>query len=193
MNRGEWIALSVAGLGLGGIVLFAVTRMKSGKTPAAPGAPPAPTSTPDEIEALARAIQSEAGGSSRLIQTAVGFAVLNESIRRSDTIWHLVRGDSDSWGSQHERGGYVASSKAPTATTRELARQILAGDIADPTGGATQFDVPKLSRSLHEKNPDKFPSPEEVARRRRANGSTLALLPGVPEETFRMWRPRGVA
>lgn len=185
MTRGEWIAVAVATLGLGAIGVFAFTRRRSD----GPIGDAEPTLVDQEVEALARAIASEAGGESREIQTGVGWAILNESIRRGVTLWSLVRGKTGNWGPQ-SANGYVSSAREPTAAQRELARAIMANEVTDPTGGATQFDSPAAQRALVARNsPGYVKTPEQVAAARRADGKVLVLLPGVPEDKIRFWRP----
>lgn len=173
------VAVAVAA----GLGLFFVMRRKGGKTDPI-------SSTPEEVEALGRAIASEAGGEPRVIQAAVGYAVLHESLKRSTSIWRLVRGTADAWGPQGSGGrGYVSSRLAPSAAHLELARLVLSGDEPDPTGGATQFDSPRAQRALLARNtPGYTKTPEQVAAARIADGKEKVLLPGVPEERFRMWR-----
>lgn len=185
MNAGRWAAVAAGAAALGFGVWWFVRKKK----------PPmdAPTTTPQEVEALARAIASEAGGEPRQIQVAIGYAVINESNRRNVTIWRLVRGPEDEWGSQGTGGrSYVSSRLAPTPAIMELARRVLAGDETDETEGATNFDSPRAARALIRQGHAGYDpvrnSPEAVADRRRASGLELVLLAGVPEERFRMWR-----
>lgn len=181
MSAGRWVAAAAAVLGAGLGIYFLVRKKK---------ATPAATTTPQEVEALARAIASEAGGEPKAIQIAVGQAVINESLRRSVTIWALVRGSQDAWGPQGQGGrSFVSSARAPTAAITELARRVLAGDEPDHADGATNFDSPQAQRKLVASGaPGYYRTPEEVAKRRIASGQEKVLVPGIPEERFRMWR-----
>lgn len=179
MAAGRWIAAGAAAVAAGLGVWWFMRRNVTDPI----------SSTPEEVEALARAIASEAGGEPRIIQAAVGYAVLNESIKRDTSIWRLVRGSDDAWGPQGSGGrGYVSSRLAPTASHLELARRVLSGDEPDPSNGATQFDSPRAQRALVARGaPGYYKTPEQVAASRLADGKTLVLLPGIPEERFRMW------
>lgn len=182
MNAGRWVAVAAGAAAVGLGVWWLVRKKK----------PPmdTPTTTPQEVEALARAIASEAGGEPKQIQVAVGYAVINESNRRNVTIWRLVRGPEDEWGPQGTGGrSYISSKHAPTPAIMDLARRVLAGDEPDETEGATNFDSPRAQRALLKARATGYiKTPEEVAASRRANGLELVLLAGVPEERFRMWR-----
>ncbi|HXD98221.1 MAG TPA: hypothetical protein VN646_16855 [Candidatus Acidoferrum sp.] len=150
-----------------------------------------------ELEALARVIQSEAGGEPWPIQVAVAWATKNEARREGRSILALVTRPTGGWSHQGGAGGnyYCTTAVAPGSAATELARQIQAGELPDPTHGAVQYDSPKaqrdaarrgLKRYLHA---DGTPiTPEEVAEDRRRDGKELVLLPGIPEERFRMWR-----
>jgi hypothetical protein len=180
---GRWVAAGAAAVAAGLGLWFFMRRKPDGV------ADPK-SSTPEEVEALARAIASEAGGEPRIIQAAVGYAVLNESIRRGTSVWRLVRGTADAWGAQGSGGrGFVSSRLAPTAAHIQLGRAVLSGDEPDPTGGATQFDSPRAQRALLARGtPGYTKTPEDVAAARIADGKVMVLLPGVPEERFRMWK-----
>jgi hypothetical protein len=182
VSTGRWVALA-AGAAAVGFGAWWLLRKKK---------PPMdePTSTPQEVEALARAIMSEASTLPRPAQIAVGYAVIHESNRRNVTIWRLVRGTDDEWGPQGSGGrSYISSRQAPTPAIIELARRVLAGDEPDYSEGATNFDSPAAQRALlKSKAAGYVRTPEEVAANRVANGMELVLIPGVPEERFRMWR-----
>lgn len=181
MTPGRWIAAGAAAVaaGLGVYLLFGRKGDAAGP----------PTSTPQEVEALARVIASEAGGEPRVVQVAVGYATINLSNQRNLTIWQLARGSADEWGGQGTGGRRVSSRLGASGAVTELARRVLAGDEPDPTDGATQFDSPRAQRALLAKMPELYhATPEQVAANRRADGLTLQLVPGIPEERFRMWK-----
>jgi spore germination cell wall hydrolase CwlJ-like protein len=181
MGAGRWVAAGAAAVAAG-LGVFFLMRKKPGPTDPR-------STTPQEVEALARVMQSEAGGEPKAIQVAVGYATINLSNARNVSIWELARGTADEWGGQGSGGRRVSSRVPATAKMTELARAVLSGDEPDPTGGAIQFDSPRAQRALMVKMPELYKtSPEQVAANRRSTGLELVLLPGIPEERFRMWR-----
>lgn len=182
MQTGRVVAIAAA-VGAAGLGLWWLFRRRS------EGAA-APTTTPQEVQALARAMMSEASREPKVIQTAIGYAVINESLRRDQTIWRLVRGSGDEWGRQGTGGrSYVSSAQVPTAEITTLAARVLAGDEADFSDGATNFDSPRAQRAALAKGVAGYTkTPEQVAENRIAGGMELVLIPGIAEERFRMWR-----
>ena len=182
MTPGRWVAAAAAAAAAGLGIWWLVRKKKEATNE--------PTTTPQEVEALARAIASEAGHEPKSIQVAIGYAVINESNRTGKTIWRLVRGPEDEWGRQGTDGRYfISSAVVPTPAILDLARRVLAGDEPDETGGATNFDSPRAQRAAMARHvPGYVRTPEEVAARRVAGGMELVLIPGVAEDRFRMWR-----
>lgn len=182
MAAGRWIAAGAVAAAAGLGVWFLLRRKPAATDPR--------STTPQEVEALARVMQSEAGGEPKIIQVAVGFATINLSNARNESIWQIARGTADEWGGQGSGDRRVSSRMEATAKMVELARAVLSGDESDPTGGAYQFDSPRAQRALLIKMPELYhTTPEQVAENRRRDGLVLQLLPGIPEERFRMWRP----
>lgn len=183
MERGEWIATIVGGLGLVGIGALAFWPRK--KVP--PG--PDTASLGEDLEALARGIASEAGGEPRVVQVAIGHAIQNLALARGKSIYRAARGTADEWGSQGSGGREFSSARPYTAKILEVARVVLSGDEPDPTGGATQFDSPRAQRQLLKQRPDIYKkTPEQVAAARKADGKVMVLLAGIPEDQIRFWR-----
>jgi hypothetical protein len=85
--------------------------------------------TADNIEELASIIKTEAGGCNRAEQIAVGSTVLNRMRRNGTALVSDVRG--------------YHVEKDPDDTSRQIARGILSGSIADNTGGAPHFYSPR--------------------------------------------------
>lgn len=86
--------------------------------------------TPSNIDNLASIIMSEASRGNHAEQVAVGSTVLNR-MRRNGT--DLVRNVS--------RG--FSHNQVATAQIRQLAKDLLTGEVRDNTGGATNFYSPQ--------------------------------------------------
>ena len=144
--------------------------------------------------ALASAMQSEERA--RAGQVAVGWAVLNYCRRhRCSVSWRLLRSvvrgrrqPSDGhFGSQEAPGKWASTARSPTAVTLMLATQIQAGEVPDPTGGATAWDSPSLQDELHARDPSAYPKDSrQVAADRVAAGDRAVRVRGVPDTRF--WR-----
>lgn len=148
---------------------------------------PKESSNPEDETALARVIASEASNEPRIVQVAVAWATINAARKVGTSITGLVKTPGNTYGPQ-SRGSYASTKLAPKARHRQLARSILAGKIGDPTQGATQYDSPRAQRILLKRGAKGYrKTPEQVAATRRAAGKRLVLLPGIPEERFRMW------
>lgn len=141
--------------------------------------------------ALARTISSEEGDSDNVTQGAVAWATLNEANRRGVSVAQLVlkaknpahdglfgsQGDKDPASPNfHHSDRYCSTALDPYDQEGQIACAVLAGTIADITGGATKYDRPGL-----EKNPDK------IAANRAAEGLQLVNVPGV-DDGIRFWR-----
>lgn len=140
--------------------------------------------------ALARVMASEATPN-ELVQTAVGWTVVNYARRHGRTLLKLitdVSGDEigDGYFGQQAQGRYVASSRDTTPELRQLAVDILAGDVDDPTGGAEHFDSP---RSYGAQAGTDASGADRFASNRENEGFEMVTLPGVPATTIRFWRP----
>lgn len=192
-------ALAWAGVAAGivvavvGGVVFATRLQTSDRTAEPPleWETPVGAAGPDprDVTALARVIASEADGEPEIIQVAVGWAVVNEARRRGRSVFDVVAPGGD-YGRQNDGGhSYVSSARLPTPAEQDLAAGILGGSVEDPTAGATNFDSPRAQRAAIARGVGGYKkTPEEVARIRIANGMEMVLLPGIPEERFRLWR-----
>lgn len=159
-------------------------------------------SHPDDIESLARVIASEAGGEPEAIQIAVAYASMNAASKLKTSLTALVKYPDGKYGPQTRgisvkdpktgktkwKQAYCASGKDPLPRHRTLAAKVYNRKVSDPTRGAVQYDSPQAQRKLLAmKKPGYKKTPEDVAAARRKAGKTLVLLPGVPEDRFRMW------
>lgn len=162
MNRA--LAIAVGATGAGGVLYLALDWL-FGSGEGEPAPPTAlsetPSSalsgasgidpTPDEVEALARVIASEAGRGTRTEQKAIAWTVRNRFRGGSIYSGKGKNGGEYPWREQRGSNPPFASSKDATDATRALAREVLTADqLQDPTGGATSFFEPKLQDVLAE-------------------------------------------
>lgn len=89
-----------------------------------------PLDTPANVEKLARILMSESSVGNPTERKAVGWTVLNR-LKRNQT-----KNVSDV-------AGAFATNQNPTQAMRDLARDLLRGNIADLTSGATHFYSPQ--------------------------------------------------
>ncbi|MDD5367330.1 MAG: hypothetical protein PHR30_18505 [Gallionellaceae bacterium] len=148
-----------------------------------------------DVYALARMISSEAGGASEQAKIAIAWTAVNEARRRKVTIsglllaGHTRKGAPSSsagfFGAQ-KTGKYATTAHEATAVDLAIARKVYGGVVADPTGGATQFDSPR-SQIVGVAGNTKTAA--QVAAERSAH-SDLVVASGVDPNVFRFWRPR---
>lgn len=148
--------------------------------------------------AAARVIESEAGGQPFIAQVGVCWTIVNHARAQGRSVLAVVtratlhKGKDDGvgdgfFGRQGSPTGgyrYVASSRDTTQDARDIATAVLAGDIADPTGGALNFDAPGaygIQDGTTAAGADAF------AAARQAEGKELFQLAGAP--AIRFWRP----
>lgn len=144
MISSRLLALLSSGAALGGAWLF--YRSQDQGEPAAPVVPsnvPGGSSgiaqTPDEIEALARVIASEAGSGTLAEQRAIAWTVRNRFRGKS------IYAKQHPWRSQKGSNPPFSSAREARDSHRVIAREVLAADQSqDPTGGATSFFEPKM-------------------------------------------------
>lgn len=204
MTGAQWAGVGVGAAVLlaGGLVLAASRKEgeplsddESTPVPGGPDAMAAQAGVPLEVLCLARAIVSEEGGQPRLYQQAVGCACVNFArsefprLSEPDAVIQLVLGSAGVFGRQGSGGRRVSSRQAPAALQLELAAEIFAGLVADPTGGATQWDSPAGQRALlAEGDPLTKSTPQQIADARMAAGYHLVVVPGIDPDKLRFWR-----
>jgi hypothetical protein len=138
--------------------------------------------------ALATAIESEAGGEPDAVKAAVGWAIRNHAGGDVYKIFKVLC-PKGNFGAQNAGNSYAATSRPPALASVQLAVKVINGTIADATGGAEYFDSPKAQRAALARDTKGYTkTPEQVAESRRKSGLELVLIPGIPEERFRMWR-----
>jgi hypothetical protein len=147
---------------------------------------------PLEIYAMASCMQSEE--KTNRGRLAVGLAIWN-AVKKNrykipSLLLHSKRWDGKGrFGSQ--AGRYAATSHPPTAKTLQLAEAIQAGRVEDITGGAKQWDAPRVqdhNHRLYLQDPEAYPeyrfSADDIAKRRISEGRRMIWVPGVPETRF---------
>lgn len=134
------------------------------------------------VYALARVGASEAGGQKKIAKAGVMWVVMNEATRRGSDVLRVILGSASSFGAQGTGGrGFVSSSHDPQTIDLVTAAGVVDGSIDDPTGGAVNFDSPRAYS-----DPSRA---DTFAANRQSEGKELVTLEGVPESTFRFWRP----
>lgn len=150
---------------------------------------------------LARAGQSEENLSSDDAKVAVMWAIKNMAKHKGISIGSLVlhtswvdhkdhskgrnHPEADMHFSRQDKSKYCTTLIPPSDNTKALAVQVMQSTIADPTGGAIQFDNTHSQAALHAANPVKYKSPEEIADDRIAAGMSEVTVDGV---STRFWR-----
>lgn len=137
--KDDLIPLGLLAVGLG-IVFWAATtedKRESNRAPeptprrpapAPPGDDPRALARDDET-ALARMLASETGDPNARV--VVGWIALQFARRRKVSLFKLLTADSGEYGPQKLAGviRYAATTKSPTAETRKLAQELLAGEL----------------------------------------------------------------
>ena len=125
---------------------------------------------------LARMIASENGNDSNLIQASIAWAAANYAERQWKTITDVLTVGGH-YGSQRD-GRYASTKLDPHQGHVDIAEAVLDGTIADPTGGATNFDAPRAESD-----------PGKVSNNRLASGLVPAPIDGVDATYMRFWKP----
>lgn len=153
-----------------------------------------------DVYALARAIASEHPNSSELVKMAVAWVTQNNARRRGVSVASLLLAPNGLFARQNATvngkhlGKYAATGNDPIAQEIAIAGKVLSGAVADPTGGAVQFDSPRAQRAaLARKVKGYRKTPEQVAAERMKEGKVLVTLTGVDPDYLRFWRPRAGA
>jgi hypothetical protein len=106
--------------------------------------------TNSDVEALARAIESELGGQRHEEQRAAAWAMRNRAAASGVTLSAMLV-PLGVYGPSRVTGGYASTRKAPTPGAIEVATEVLDSPAsADPTGGAVEFWIPQLQTQMHE-------------------------------------------
>jgi hypothetical protein len=145
------------------------------------------------VYALARVGASEAGGQKKIAKAGVMWVCMNEAAHAGKTVIQVILGSASAFGPQGTGGrNFVSTSKDPGTLDLMTAQGVADGSIDDPTGGALNFDSPRSYT-------DKIVNGQVVKTReqriqefedgRSSEGKELVTLEGVPESTFRFWRP----
>ena len=155
---------------------------------------------PVDVLSLARAMQSEESG--MLPRIAVGHAVKNHANTLKLSITTLVTTTSKKADgsqafpevrghySQQRFAKYCSTFNAPTDATIDLARRVIDGSVADPTGGAEKFDNPTLQDLLakalpyDEQTKKGYRTSDEILAKRTIEGYTAVAIEGT---STRFW------
>ncbi len=176
----------------------ACTRVGGELVPADPAALAKGAGVDPAVLALARVIESEAGGLPWIAQIGVAWTVVNHARDVGRSIVKVITGaklgkedgaGAGFFGRQgNPTGGYryVASSKNSTADSRATAEAVIGGDVDDPTGGALNFDSP---RSYGVQAGTEASGADEFADNRASEGKRKLVLPGTSESSIRFWVP----
>jgi hypothetical protein len=120
----------------------------TGAVSTVPDAPPPVAITaldPEEVEALARVIASEAGGGTSAEQRAIGWTERNRALASGKSLHATFY----PWREQKGSNPPASSAREATTASRAVASDVLAAPQAsDPTQGATAFFEPKLQDVL---------------------------------------------
>jgi hypothetical protein len=147
------------------------------------------TPVPMDVVALATVIPSEGGGLPESGKIAIAWAVKNMAKKTKKTLFAVIAPDGQFASQGTINHSYVASSSPPGIRDLAIAADVVAGKIADNTGGATLFDSPAAQRKfLAEGLPGYKSTPEEIAANRRAKGYEEVRLASVSPEALRLWR-----
>lgn len=139
-----------------------------------------PSPVDDNVYALARMVESEAGGTPEVARRAVAHAALNHAGGKAiSEVLGKSKSGSGAFGRQDE-GRYASTSKLPSQESIRIAQDAISGASQDPTGGADQWDSPQA-----------YPDParaDVIAQRRAKEGKSITTLDGVPSSVFRFYR-----
>lgn len=149
------------------------------------------------VYALARMLASEHDGDGVPVKTAIAWACVNAARKAKVDVFVLLTRSTKmspgSFGAQNT-GRYASTARDPRRIDCQIAADVLSWKVADPTGGATQFDSPRAQRALMARAAKGYTkSPEQVAEARRKGGSELVTIPGVDPDYLRFWRPKANA
>jgi hypothetical protein len=128
---------------------------------------------------LARMISSEEGNSSNIKQVAVAWVAKNNAQALGSSIFEYAT--DGSFGRQ--TGGIgsrpVSTWEDPYEGHVTIAKGVIAGTFADPTGGARHFVAPRTQDKLHAANPDKYKSYADVDASWQSGGSQKIVVDGI--------------
>jgi hypothetical protein len=140
-----------------------------------------------DVYALARVVTSEASVLPRAAQVGVAWATRNLAAAEGKSVFELVVGTAGRFGPQGSGGRKVSSKQVPGKLQLEIASDVLADRVSDPTGGATQFDAPGEQDREYAAGIVTHDSAEIAASRMRA-GYELVVIDGVDPQVTRFWR-----
>lgn len=134
--------------------------------------------------ALARMVQSEAGGLRSSALLGVAYAAVTYASKEGKAISAVLlhsTGAGDGFFGRQSQGRYAATTKDPGLSAIDAANAALAGTGNNPVPGADQWDSP------HAYHDDARAA--EVAAAREAAGKEAVALSDVSASVIRFWRP----
>lgn len=144
------------------------------------------------VYAMARMTSSEEGSSGAVVKRAIAWAVRNHAGGRDHVIEVLLRGSgvaSGVFARQDAGGKYASTAQDPYEDDVAVATDVLsAGDDADPTRGATNFFAPSTQDVLHDRDPERYKTAEQVDAEWRAGGLEPVAVEGVDPEKLQFYR-----
>lgn len=174
--------------------LTRTTYGKDGVIRESPDALAAEAGTDVDSYALARMISSEHGRDPNVYKAAIAHVAVNYATHVGRSIsslllranhpqhtgWFGTQKDIDTTSANFgESDRYASTAVDPYAGDLEIAQAVMAGTIADATGGAIQFDAPPA-----------FKTPEAAARtaaKRIAEGRIQVYPDGIDPDRLRFW------
>lgn len=162
-----------------------------GTTPANPAGLAAAAGLTLDTYALARMVESEAGGLGESGKLGVAFAALNHAALARKGIAELLlksTGAGDGFFGRQDQGRYATTAKDPSAAALAAATKAMTGGAADPTGGSDQWDSPWSYKDNPDTGETAAQKADRVAAARLAAGKQLVTLADVPARKLRFWR-----
>jgi hypothetical protein len=162
--------------------------------------------------ALARMLSSENGNDPAIYKVAIGWAAVNRAGGRGiaevllsghgDTYGHFARQnaryrtgalDADGEPATAHAGKYASTALDPREDDVAIGKAILAGEIPDPTGGATNFFSPRVQDAGYAAGkPGYTKDAQEVDAAWTAGGLVRVELDGIDARSLTFYKPSGV-
>ena len=200
LGGGVCLAL-LAGLGSVAVALLKGKKLLAdgtvsvdGLTPADPASLAAAADLDLDTYALARMVEAEAGGIGQSGKLGVAFAAVNHAEIAGKTIAALLvrsTGAGNGYFGRQDQGRYATTSRDPSAAALDAATQVTSRAVADPTGGADQWDSPWSYKDDPVTGETGTAKAARVAAARVAAGKELVTLADVPARKLRFWRTPG--
>jgi len=133
-------------------------------------------------------VQAEAGGLPESGRAGVYCAARNYAAAGGKGLAAVLLKPTGFFG-REDRNPYASTAKDPGAGALATVRKVEAGELHDPTGGATHWDSPWAYKDNAETGETAAERADRFAANRRGEGLELFVLDDVPERKLRFWRP----